>query len=311
MGKEIQEDEQDRGWRKAIPEARDRLQSKWLVGVVGALLVLMSADAVRWMRTFGMRFPVFVLEVFVLSVAFALIVRRLRAATPGGAVCGGMICLLVTFWTGFQKVSVVRSGLTPLVLLFLLTFLATRAGRKRKAEAGLAEGRRGRNAGQVIANLSVAGICASPWTAWMLGGQVGLIFTGGAIWMKVMCLAALVEATADTASSEVGQAFGGTPVMITTLRRVEAGTDGAVTVLGSCAGVVGGAVVALVGGWAMRLGMAGATITLVAGVCGLFFDSAVGATVERRGWVGNDLVNFASTAFATGVAMGGVWLLGR
>jgi len=300
------------GWRKAVPQTRDRLQSKVLVWVVGALLVCMSADAVRGARTFVVRFPVFVLEVFVLSAAFALVVRKLRAATPGGAVFGGMICLLVTFWTGIQTTSVARSGLTPLVLLFLLTFLATRGGRKRKTVAGLAEGRRGRNAGQVIANLSVAGMCASPWTAWMLGGQTRWMLTGGAIWMmKAMCLAALVEATADTVSSEVGQAFGGIPVMITTLRRVEAGTDGAVTVLGSCAGVLGGAVVALSGGWAMRIGMAAAMIALGAGVCGLFFDSVVGATVERRGWVGNDLVNFASTAFAAGVAMVGIWLLGR
>jgi uncharacterized protein (TIGR00297 family) len=311
MDEEMQGGEGDTGWKKAIPEARDRLQSKVLVGVVGAWLVLMSVDAVRWARIFGVRFPVFVLEVSVLSVAFALVVRKLRAATLGGAACGGLICLLVTFWTGVQTASVVRSGLTPLVLLFLLTFLATRAGRKRKVVAGLAEGRRGRNAGQVIANLSVAGMCASPWTAWVLGGQTRSIFTGGAIWMKAMCLAALVEATADTVSSEVGQAFGGVPVMITTLRRVEAGADGAVTVLGSCAGVVGGAVVALAGGWAMRIGLAGAMIALVAGVCGLFFDSVVGATVERRGWVGNDLVNFASTAFAAGVAMVEVWLLGR
>ena len=312
MGKEMQEGERDTGWKKAIPEARDRLQSKWLVGVVGALLALMCVGVVGWTRTFGVRFPVFVLEVFVLSVAFALIVRKLRAATLGGAVCGGLICLLVTFWTGVSTMSVVQSGLTPLVLLFLLTFLATLAGRKRKVVAGLAEGRRGRNAGQVIANLSLAGMCASPWTGWVLVGQMRWMVTGGAVWMmKAMCLAALVEATADTVSSEVGQAFGGIPVMITTLRRVEAGTDGAVTVLGSCAGVLGGAVVALSGGWAMRIGLTGAMIALVAGVCGLFFDSVVGATVERRGWVGNDLVNFASTAFAAGVAMGGTWLLGR
>jgi uncharacterized protein (TIGR00297 family) len=311
MGEEIQGGERERGWRKAIPEARDRLQSKWLVGVVGALLVLMSADAIRWTRTFGIRFPVFVLEVFVLSAAFAVIVRKLRAATLGGAVCGGMICLLVTFWTGAQRASVVRSGLTPLVLLFLLTFLATRAGRRQKVEGGLAEGRRGRNAGQVIANLSVAGMCTSPWTPWILGGHVGLIFTGGAILMKATCLAALVEATADTVSSEVGQAFGGAPVMITTLRRVEIGTDGAVTGLGSCAGVVGGAMVATAGGWAMGLGMTAAMIALSAGICGLFFDSLVGATAEQRGWVGNDLVNFASTAFAAGIAMFEIWLLGR
>ena len=169
MDEEMQGGEGGTGWRKAVPQTRDRLQSKVLVWVVGALLVCMSADAVRGARTFVVRFPVFVLEVFVLSAAFALVVRKLRAATPGGAVFGGMICLLVTFWTGIQTTSVARSGLTPLVLLFLLTFLATRGGRKRKTVAGLAEGRRGRNAGQVIANLSDAGMCASPWTAWMGG----------------------------------------------------------------------------------------------------------------------------------------------
>ncbi len=36
---------------------------------------------------------------------------------------------------------------------------------------------------------------------------------------------------------------------------------------------------------------------------GLFFDSLLGATVERKGWLGNDLVNFASTAFSAGVAL--------
>jgi uncharacterized membrane protein len=33
-------------------------------------------------------------------------------------------------------------------------------------------------------------------------------------------------------------------------------------------------------------------------VAGLLFDSVLGATLERRGWLGNDWVNFASTAFA-------------
>jgi uncharacterized membrane protein len=48
----------------------------------------------------------------------------------------------------------------------------------------------------------------------------------------------------------------------------------------------------------MHLGP-GATLTAFgAGVCGLFFDSFLGATVERRGWIGNDLVNFISTLFA-------------
>jgi uncharacterized protein (TIGR00297 family) len=290
--------EGDTGWRKAIPEERDRLQSKALVWVVGALLVWLCADAVRAAARFSIRFPVFVLEVFVLSAAFALIARRLRAATVGGAVCGGMICFLMTFWTGAWTKSVMRSGLTPLVLLFLVTFFATRAGRQQKMKAGLAEARRGRSAAQIIANLSIAGICASPWSAWIVGGETSLLTGSAILVLKMGCLAALVEATADTVSSEIGQAFGGDPLLLVGLRSVAPGTDGAITVIGSWAGVGGGALVAITGGWAMHLS-AGAILTaLGAGICGLFFDSLLGATVERRGWVGNDLVNFTSTLFA-------------
>jgi uncharacterized protein (TIGR00297 family) len=308
----MQEEMRREEWRKAIPQERDRWQSRALVGVVGLLLVALTADAVRRAATLGIRFPAFVLETFALSAAFAFVVRRLRAATAGGAACGGMICLLLTFWTGIWTASVVRSALAPLVLLFLLTFLATRTGRQRKAMAGLAEERRGRNAAQVIANLSIAAICVSPWTAWIVGRETSQMLTGGAISiMKTMALAALVEATADTVSSEIGQAFGGRTVMITTMRRVEAGTDGAVTLLGSCAGIAGGAAVTLAGAWAMHLHAAAAMVSLVAGICGLFFDSLVGATLERRGWIGNDLVNFASTAFAAAVAAAGCWTMGR
>jgi uncharacterized protein (TIGR00297 family) len=302
MGEEIEGVAGDTRWRKAIPEARDRLQSRVLVWVVGLLLVGLSVDVVRAVLTFGVRFPVFVLEVFVLCAAFALGVRKLRAATVGGAAFGGMICLLITFWTGIRTISVVRSGLAPLVLLFLLTFLATRAGRQRKTRAGLAEKRQGRSAAQIIANLSVAGIFASLRAAWLVNGETSLPLGSAILIMKAGCVAALVEATADTVSSEIGQAFGGNPLLIAGLRRVEPGTDGAVTLLGSCAGIAAGTLVAIAGGWAIHLSLGAVLTALGAGICGLFFDSFLGATVERRGWIGNDLVNFSSTLFAAALA---------
>jgi uncharacterized protein (TIGR00297 family) len=293
MEQEMQQD----GWRKAISEQRDRVQSNLLVGVVGMILLVLSGETLRRSIFFAQQFPLFVFGAFGISAAFALTVLALRAATAAGAACGGMICLLVTFWTGSLTGSQGRTGLTPLALLFLLTFLATRAGRQRKSRAGLAEERRGRSAAQVIANLSVAGLTVSPLMGWAF--HLGIEHR----WMlKTMCLAALVEATADTVSSEIGQAFGGQPVMLTTLHRVAAGTDGAVTALGSCAGIAGGALVAVVGGWAMHLDLRAAEVALGAGICGLFFDSLLGATLERRGWLGNDLVNFTSTAFAAALA---------
>jgi uncharacterized protein (TIGR00297 family) len=144
----------------------------------------------------------------------------------------------------------------------------------------------------VIANLAAAALSVSSLGfAFAMGGKMPSA-------LMVMCLAALVEATADTVSSEIGQAFGGAPVMLVGFRRVDIGTDGAVTLLGSGAGGVAGVLVAVVGGWALRLSILDGAIAAIAGVCGLFFDSLLGATVERRGWLGNDLVNFTSTLFA-------------
>ncbi len=313
MGEEIQGVERDTGWRKAIPEARDRLQSRVLVGVVGALLAALCAYSVFVAYPSATSFIALPVEAAEISLGFAILVRSLRAATPGGTVCGGMICFLITFWTGSYTESVLRTELTPLIFLFVLTFVSTRAGRRRKAGTGLAESRRGRSGAQVIANLSIAALSVSPYSVelvqrWMAYCCVSGLYDVWAIEVaKVMCLAALVEATADTVSSEIGLAFGGRPVMLVGFRQVDAGTDGAVTLLGSGAGVVAGALVAAVGIWALRLSVLDGAIALIAGVCGLFFDSLLGATVERRGWMGNDLVNFSSTVFAAGVALGVRW----
>jgi uncharacterized protein (TIGR00297 family) len=308
MGEEMQGVEGDTDWRKAIPEARDGLQSRVLVGVVGTLLVVLSGYSVSVAYPSATSFSALPVAAAVISLGFALLVRTLRAATLGGAVCGGMICFLITLWTGSLTESVLRTGLTPLILLFVLTFVSTRAGRTRKSRSGLAESRRGRSAAQVIANLSVAALSVSPQSVdlvqrWMAYCCVsGLIDAWAFEVVKVMCVAALVEATADTVSSEIGQAFGGDPVLIAGLRRVEPGTDGAVTLLGSCAGVAASALVAIAGGWAIHLSVGAVLTALGAGICGLFFDSLLGATVERRGWIGNDLVNFTSTLFSAALA---------
>ncbi|HEY1994740.1 MAG TPA: DUF92 domain-containing protein [Edaphobacter sp.] len=317
MGEEMRGAEEDTGWRKAIPEARDRLQSRTLVAVVGILLALETVGVARqgsftWGER-GFREPMFPAEIIGISVTFAGLVLFLRAATVAGALFGGMISFLLVGATASSQYTIVRSGLAPLALLFVLTFLATRAGRRVKVRAGLAEKRRGRSAAQVIANLSIAGLAVST-----LGFEV-VIGGGGCcrvpyyrvwVWpaMTLMCLAAMVEATADTVSSEIGQAFGGRPAMLLTLQRVDPGADGAVTLLGSLAGIAGGAFVAVVGMWALRLRPSQAAIALFAGICGLFFDSFLGATMERRGWIGNDLVNFSSTLFAAGVAAVVLWL---
>jgi uncharacterized protein (TIGR00297 family) len=119
--------------------------------------------------------------------------------------------------------------------------------------------------------------------------------------LQIIILAVLAEATADTVSSEIGQAFGGKPVLLTTIRRVDPGVDGAITLTGTTAGILAAAIVIGAGAWSMHLHADQVGIALAAATLGLFFDSLLGATVERKGWIGNDLVNFTSTAFAAAI----------
>jgi uncharacterized protein (TIGR00297 family) len=193
----------------------------------------------------------------------------------------------------------------PVVVLLVLTSLATRVGRSKKERLGVAEERVGRSAPQVAANLGVAALasCAVAQTGimnsrWFAPGPAAVVLVFAPM------LAALAESAADTVSSEIGEVLGGWPLMITTLKRVEPGTDGGVSVAGTLAGVIAAAVVAASGAIALRGGVTIGLIAAAGGVFGLFFDSLLGATLERRGWLNNDMVNFLSTASAAGIALG-------
>ncbi len=280
---------QEANWQKTIPRERDQTQSLILAWIVGLALLGLCLWTWRLASPQAPGYPTFLFESIAVSTAFSLTVWIVKAATPAGAAIGGMICLLITFWTRSAQPSLLHTALAPLAILFVVTFLSTRAGRRRKISTGLAEGPKGRTASQVIANLSVAALCVVPW------------MSIDDVTMKGMCLAVLVEATADTVSSELGQAFGGAPFMLTSLHRVQPGVDGAITLLGTLSGIAAGAVVVISGVWSMHLRARDAVISLAAGIFGLFFDSLLGATVERRGWLGNDLVNFTSTAAAASV----------
>ncbi len=246
----------------------------------------------------------------VLSALLGLITWKLRAATPAAAVTGALITASLMFSTVEFPYKPWHTGLTPTLAVSLLAFAATRIGRGKKERLGTAEGQRGRSASQVAANLGVAAMVASePVRIWLLNSRWLPLRAHTGTLLLAMALAALAEAAADTVSSEIGQVLGGRPRMITTLRAVEPGTDGAVSVAGTLAGMFAAAMVTGAGSWAMRGDWTFFTVSSAGAVFGLFFDSLLGATFERKGWLNNDAVNFLSTASAAGfaLAMMAVW----
>lgn len=219
-----------------------------------------------------------------ISVAFAGFGRLVRGVTTGGAFAGAIVCFALLCGAGI-------SGFAALLTVFVLTWASTKFGYAKKQRLGTAEARSGRDASQVVANLGMAGACALAFLA--LRQPRWLVAMG----------AALAEAAADTVSSEIGQAVGGEPRVITSWTRVPVGTNGAVTVAGSAAGVFASSAVAAVSYGIGLFGLRSALVCAAAGIMGMIADSFLGATAERRELLGNNGVNFVSTAIAATVAL--------
>ena len=275
------------------------------------LLVLPFAGAsiVLQAHWWAMNVPPVAIWTLGLSLLLGLVVLKLSAATPGGAFAGAAITaslmLSTATFTPGESLAYApwHSALMPVLVVFVLTAIATRLSWEEKVRLGTAERRQGRRAAQVAANLGVAALASDGVAQSWLAGSRWFSHAAPALLLAVG-LAALAEAAADTVSSEIGQVLGGRPRMITTLRRVEAGTDGAVSLVGTLAGMAAAAIVAAVGTWALGGGSAMFWISYAGGIFGLFFDSLLGATLERRGWLNNDAVNFLSTASAAVFALG-------
>jgi uncharacterized protein (TIGR00297 family) len=216
------------------------------------------------------------------TLGFAVLARALRGVNRSGMLAGGCACFLLFANAG-------PAAFAALTTLFALTWAATRLGFRRKQELGVAERGDGRNAWQVLANLGVAALAS-----------VFFSVTGNWAWL-VAASAALAEAATDTVASEIGQTHLAAR-LITTWETVPAGTDGGVTPLGTAAGTCAGLLVAGVAAGSGLIPRALFWIPLAAGFAGMLIDSLLGATVQRRGWIGNQTVNLVATLAAAALA---------
>ena len=286
--------------RHAISPERERLQSEllvwgWAVTALPLALLLLGVQlTIAWQD--GRLFTSMSIQAFCLSLLLAGIVLALRAATPAAAAVGAVICYTTALITTPVSTGLSQTALPLLPTLFVLTFAATRLGHARKTALGLTEPRRGRAASQIVANLGVASMIALCHELSLAAGPA--------------CIAVIAEATADTVSSELGPLFSGRTWLLTTLRQVAPGTDGGVSLGGTLSGIASAAIITFVGCRLLSFGSLEAKIAFFPAILGFLADSLLGATLERRGLIGNDWVNFFSTAVTGAVALSlGLWLI--
>ena len=195
-----------------------------------------------------------------------------------GAISGIGLALII--WAGIGE-----SALIALFLFFILGTTASSWQKERKKVLQLAEkndGKRGKE--NVFSNGGVAGLLS----------LAALLFPDYLYFLTVMAISSLATACSDTLSSELGNVYGSKYFSIVSLKTGKRGIDGVVSNEGLLFGLVGSVCIgSLVFFYDMP--MKEFMIVSIAGFSGNIIDSFLGATLQKKGRLSNNEVNFWAT----------------
>ena len=188
------------------------------------------------------------------------------------------------------------SGWLAVVAYLSLGTLVTKIGFQNKQSRGLADARGGQRGPENV------------WGSAAVGALLALLIGAGVeprALLMVGIAASFAAKLADTFGSEIGKRFGRTAVLITSLRPVPPGTEGAISLEGTLASAVGSIVMTLVmlalqllPSWPL------AGLVMVVGLLATLAESLLGALVQDRvAWLSNELVNALQTLLAALLGM--------
>lgn len=121
-----------------------------------------------------------------------------------------------------------------------------------------------------------------------------------------MFVGSVATAAADTVASEIG-VTGGTPYMITTGKKVPAGTNGGVTLIGELSALICAIGISAVAFFLGVIDIPTFAICSIAGLVGTNIDSLAGAVIENRGYIGNAGTNVIGTLAGGLFALAAYW----
>ncbi len=220
----------------------------------------------------------------ILLLAFFSFVSYKKRSLDAAGIIAGIAVGIITYIIG---------GIRPFIIL--LAFFVTAELCTRYARMQLGSKSETRTAGNIFGNAGAAVLALIIGYPSNVTGFFGAIST----------------ALADTASSEIGMLSKKKPVLITSFKSVEPGTDGGITLLGLGAAVAGAAIIATL--YILLYPQTNIIIFPIvvgAGFIGSLVDSLLGAVYERRGMMRNTHVNFIASACGFVIAAAAAAALG-
>lgn len=190
---------------------------------------------------------------------------KLKALTLGGA-AGAMLLGSLVFSIGGVY------WVIPMATFFVLSSMLSKIGKiKKTILKGMVEKGSNRDILQVYANGGISFVIA-----------ILYFYTSQSIFF-LMFLGSLAAATADTWGTEIGILSRKLPRNILNFSKVEPGTSGGITLLGTSGLFVGAGILTLSGIFSLNGSIGGIFLIIsVAGIFGAFIDSILGATVQAQ-----------------------------
>ncbi|MFA9455796.1 DUF92 domain-containing protein [Halalkalibacter sp. AB-rgal2] len=246
----------------------------------------------------------------------AIYAKLAKKLTASGTIAAIFVGFAITW--GFGWIGLLTLGLFFFSSSFLSSF------KQHLKEDDINEKGSTRDGMQVLANGGVAAVMSV-----LYGVFLSPLYAIG-------FFASLAAANADTWASEIGPLSKKRPVHIATCKRVDKGTSGAISTLGTFAALVGSFVIACIG---LLFGVTNSLLMIIiiaiSGFVGNVMDTLIGAysqvlyrcnhcrmnterklhcgsrTEQIRGlkWVNNDIVNVCCTISAAIIAMIIAWFI--
>jgi len=210
-----------------------------------------------------------------------------KLLTPAGLFHSWLLGVLIWGSLGWQ-------GYVVVLFYFLVGSAVTRIGMAQKEAEGIAEKRSGARGPENVWGSALTGALCALGTLVVpaLNVETKLITS----LLLLGYVASFSTKLSDTCASEVGKAYGKRTYLITTLQAVPRGTEGAVSLEGTLAGVVGSTAIALVALGVGLINLPGVLFCLLAAFIATNLESVIGATLQAKiGWLTNEVVNILNT----------------
>ncbi|NET56898.1 MAG: TIGR00297 family protein [Symploca sp. SIO2E6] len=204
-----------------------------------------------------------------------------KLLTPAGYLHAWVLGVLIWGTLDWQ-------GYLVVMFYFLVGSGVTRIGMLQKEAAGIAENRSGTRGPENVWGSALTGtICAlgtlllgTPYRQLLLLGYV----------------ASFATKLSDTSASEVGKTYGKRTFLITTLKPVAPGTEGAVSLEGTLAGIVASAALSVIGWGVGLIDLTGIAFCATSALIATNLESVIGATLQSEfDWLTNEVVNIINT----------------